>query len=381
MRKILFLVGYLFLLLSCDEESSFEYTNIEVKLTASSAAYEKVIIELNSIRLYHLSPDNKGTWIELDKAGTDTYNLLEYKNGKNALISSTKIAPGKLTQLSLTFGKNNSIVTSDGTFELNLLSPESPEVLVYFDGGFNYEEDKIVFLDFDIYKSITLKTNGAFYLQPILRAYFEDLTGAIEGTISPVESNPSISVNVNSDTYKTIIDSDGYFCVLGLTSGNYNLDITPESPYIEKVVQNIVVSNDSKSNIGTVILEKEDNTDFVALTLKGDLNIEPSTSAENKFIMQTPPGQIDIDLITSQGDTYTYAGPATEILITSKAQGATLNVDNADIQLDKSIRYSFKSTVTPMKVNLRNIKNGNGNWWIEISGENIAVTPNPVIVK
>jgi hypothetical protein len=171
----------------------------------------------------------------------------------------------------------------------------------------------------------------------------------------------------------------------GSTSANVSVSTISDSveedneTFIIRIVSvdaGTVDANISDQGTGTI-----NDDDKIVANVEGDLNINPATSEENRFEMQTPIGIIDIDVINTEGDTYTYFGTATEIKVMPKAQGRTLNIGGVDVELNTNTRYIITSTGAEMNVELRNTKNGNGNWWIYISGENVTIVPYPVTSK
>ncbi|UCF07588.1 MAG: LamG domain-containing protein [Thermoplasmata archaeon] len=113
----------------------------------------------------------------------------------------------------------------------------------------------------------------------------------------------------------------------------------------------------------------------------GDLNLNPSSSPNNRFEMQTPFGLIDIDTLHTHGSGYSYNGTATEIRIKPKAQGRTLVLNGQTIQLAPNRRYTVTSS--SMTVYLRNTQGGakwnqaKGHWWIDICAANATIIPFP----
>ena len=114
--------------------------------------------------------------------------------------------------------------------------------------------------------------------------------------------------------------------------------------------------------------------------ITGDLNINPSNSSNNLFIMQTPSGVIDRNTLHSEGSSYTYTGSASEIKIKVKAQGRTLIINGESVELHPSIRYTITGDLT---VSLRNTHGGHnwnqakGHWWIQIDATNVTIDPDP----
>jgi hypothetical protein len=374
MRTVLLWLFLTALLIACQDETQYEYGTVEVFLTSSAASFEKVVVEIESLRLIHLTPNNERAEVNLPDYQSGKYDLVEYSNGESIQLASTQIAPGKLSEIIIKFGEN-SITTNEGVFDLKNTSLQNTEIVVKVDEELNYGSNQIIYLCFDAKNSV-VESSGNYYLKPVIKAFTPESTGSIEGFIQPVTSNPVVAVSWGDNVMETITEPNGYFCFLGLDEGIYDLTVTPQAPFLEKSIEGIGVSANEKTDLGTIQLEKQ-----VALTISGDLNINPATSEGNRFEMQTPDGLIDIDVIYENGDGFTYNGSATEIKIMPKAQGRTLTIDGVDVQLGTNARYTITSNDTPMDVELRNTKSGNGSWWINITGENIVILPAPNVSK
>ena len=122
-----------------------------------------------------------------------------------------------------------------------------------------------------------------------------------------------------------------------------------------------------------------DSDSDAGYNITGDLNINPGTSENNEFQMQTPSGYIDRDQVHQGAPEFSYSGPASIVRVKPKAQGRTLTINGVSITLQTNTRYEITST--NMTVNLRNdkIKNGKamGHWWIEIEATNATIDPDP----
>jgi hypothetical protein len=122
----------------------------------------------------------------------------------------------------------------------------------------------------------------------------------------------------------------------------------------------------------------DDDDDENSYTISGDLNLNPSSSRKNRFEMQTPSGKIDIDTLKTQGGSYTYSGPATEIKILPKGRGRTLTINGRQYALSTEERTELVSDT--MTVSLHNTKgSGTGHWWIEIDATDATISPDPGI--
>ncbi len=110
----------------------------------------------------------------------------------------------------------------------------------------------------------------------------------------------------------------------------------------------------------------------------GTLNINPSNSSGNEFIVITSSEEFDIDSMEDEGSDYTYTGSASEVNIMVKAQGRTLTINGEGYELSTNTRYKISGS---LNVNLYNLKAGN-NWnnakghrWINIRGNYISFDP------
>ena len=120
-----------------------------------------------------------------------------------------------------------------------------------------------------------------------------------------------------------------------------------------------------------------DDDDDCEDDISGNLNINPSMSSNNMFIMETSDETIDMNTLSDEGSDYTYSGSATSVKIKAKGRGKTLTINGVDYILSPSKRYEFTGDLT---VSLANSKGGSwrkakGHWWLYIDGDNICITP------
>ncbi|MFC1508516.1 hypothetical protein ACFL60_02390 [Candidatus Omnitrophota bacterium] len=114
------------------------------------------------------------------------------------------------------------------------------------------------------------------------------------------------------------------------------------------------------------------------ITGVGSLNINPSSSENNRFIMETPSGEIDLDTLDDEGSTYTYEGPSSEVNVKVKAQGRTLTINGEDIELPTNERQKITGSMYVVVHNTHSGEKWNkakGHWWIDINGSNLEFDP------
>ncbi|KQC04567.1 MAG: hypothetical protein APR54_08765 [Candidatus Cloacimonas sp. SDB] len=130
-------------------------------------------------------------------------------------------------------------------------------------------------------------------------------------------------------------------------------------------------------------IEGEDDGTFV-YDLTGTLNINPGTSDNNEFVMETPTEgyeYVDRTEVHKNAPCFSYCGPATVVKVKPKAQGRTVQVNGVEIELSPNARYTIRSQ--SMMVDLWNDheKNGKamGQWWITIDAEDAVLELDPGI--
>jgi hypothetical protein len=180
--KVVGLVGILsvfFMLNACvkkENPAPKPYTpfgNISIKLTDLPANYLEVNVDINQVSVHVVadSTNNSGGWIDLPtKAGI--YNLLKLQNGiDTTIVDSTATLPaGKITQMRLLLGANNSVMTNDSIIHA-LKVPSGSQSGIKLVGKMYVNAGKVtpVLIDFDAAASVVNQGNGGFSLKPVIK--------------------------------------------------------------------------------------------------------------------------------------------------------------------------------------------------------------------
>lgn len=221
MALALFYVG-------CSSEST---SRLEVRLTDSPGDYQEVNIDVQSVQV-NASAGNSG-WVTLDtKAGV--YDLLKLTNGLDTLLGVVELPAGKVEQIRLILGTNNSVKINNESFSLATPSAQQSglKLNLHVDlmEGITYK----ILLDFEVARSIVKKDNGNYSLKPVIRAVEEATSGAINGTILPIEATPAIYAIMGTDTLATTFaDENGKFLLRGLDAGAYTVSLKPKDGFVE----------------------------------------------------------------------------------------------------------------------------------------------------
>lgn len=150
------------------------YGNISIRLTDLPASYLEVNVDIKQVSV-HLVADstnsNSGGWIDLPtKAGI--YDLLKLQNGiDTTIVDSTATLPaGKITQMRLILGSNNSVMTNDSIIH-DLKTPSGTQSGIKLVGKMYVNAGKVtpVLIDFDAAASIVTQGNGGFSLKPVIK--------------------------------------------------------------------------------------------------------------------------------------------------------------------------------------------------------------------
>src|SRR5687768_3184429 len=165
---------------SCSDKDSAEKARLEVRLTDDPAAYDAVLIDIKDVQINVTGDDDKN-WQSLAGVKAGIYNLLDLVNDKDTLLVNADIPTGRLHQIRLVLGNNNSIVLNGITTALE--TPSSMQsglkLNVQHDvtGGILYK----MVLDFDAARSIVAAGNGKFVLKPVIRTVLNAVGGSIKG--------------------------------------------------------------------------------------------------------------------------------------------------------------------------------------------------------
>lgn len=206
---------------SCSDDSSGNAA-VEVRLTDAPAEYQEVNVDIQDVQVHSEGGDPDDGWISLS-INKGVYNLLELTNGLDTLLGSTTLPAGKITQVRLILGDDNSIKTNNVSTDLNIPSAQQSGLKVQVNTELKEGISYTILLDFDAARSIVATGSGKFNLKPVIRAITTAQDGAIKGNVLPVGAQPVVYAIHGTDTVSTFANDDGLFFVRGLAPANYRL--------------------------------------------------------------------------------------------------------------------------------------------------------------
>ncbi len=264
-------------LASCSKESDSngaESSKLEVRLMDAPGDFRSVVLDVRQIEV-HLKKEKDAEKLRTLTFTPQAINVLEYVNGKSALLVSEDFEPGDLDEIRLLLGPDSYVIGRDGQrYDLKTPSGQSSGIKLKLDkASLRQRETFQLLLDFDVAKSIVERGNWKpgndkkerYLLKPVIRVVAQDLRAGIRGTVSPAAALPQIlairATVLGPDTVSTSADASGAYQLNGLAAGTYRVEFFPSTtaPANQPVYRNavrtgVVVTNDNVTDLGTTSL-------------------------------------------------------------------------------------------------------------------------------
>jgi len=189
-----------------------------------------------------------------------TVNLLDYSNGEYFLIGEELLPAGVYQQIRLVI--EESTVTVDGeTYPLKIPSGSTSGLKLVTE--FEVESEQLIglILDFDVGRSLFATPPGStnFKLKPVIRVIAEDVSGAIAGTVLPVDIDAMVMAvsSDDSDTATVYVEAEtGAYQLSALVPGDWS--VTAMAPgYVSETVTGVTVTATMTSGPVDFTLELE----------------------------------------------------------------------------------------------------------------------------
>lgn len=186
------------------------------------------------------------------------YDLLKLRNGTDTLLASSFIPKGKILQVRITLGTNNSIYTDSVThYPLNIIGPFNS-----FDLNVRREDISEVsnsqfkiWFDFNLSKSVYF-FNNKYWLKPLLKPFNDVAKPKLEGRILPEGASGLVTIYNQSDTLYALPWLGGYYQVRGIATGTYSINFKGWHGYKDTIITNINVGSSGLTKAPTITLHK-----------------------------------------------------------------------------------------------------------------------------
>lgn len=229
---LLCLVLSTLLTISCEDEKN---ARVQVWLTDAPGDFQEVNIDLQRVEAHRSETDAEQGWQSLDVTPR-IYNLLDLTNGKETLLGDVELPAGRLSQVRLVLGENNSLKVDDQVYPLSTPSGQQSGLKIQMHQilaeGITYK----ILLDFDAAKSIVQTGADTYILSPVIRAIAEAQDGAVKGKVEPAGVVAIAVMSGEATITTTSSDESGGFLIRGLEAGTYRLvfDGPGDAPVQEK---------------------------------------------------------------------------------------------------------------------------------------------------
>ncbi len=260
MKTIRLILGvFLFAIVSLSScKKDAEKSRLTVYLTDAPTDYDAVNIEVVGLQVKASPTQDESGWYTMPLPTTPvTYNLLEFRNGMETLLSSVELPAGKISQLRLILGDGNTLVVNGVAEALPLEVPSGQESGLKFNihadliGGIEYK----LWIDFDCARSIVENGTGGHILRPVIRTFTEATSGAIKGVVLPTAAEATVEATNGTDIFGAIPDATtGEFLIRGVPPGTWNIIIHGKNGYLDKPVNNVSVTIGHVTDISTITL-------------------------------------------------------------------------------------------------------------------------------
>jgi hypothetical protein len=153
-----------FLLSGCDKTNLKPITRLQIRLTDAPLDAEEVNVHIKEVSV-NLTDDT--TWITL-RTNANSYNLLDYRNGKDTLIAEGQLPATKFVKnIRLILGDNNNIKMDGEEYPLDLSNSSQKEVTLFVNSKLNKNIETFT-IDFDAASSVIQTSKESFQLKPVV---------------------------------------------------------------------------------------------------------------------------------------------------------------------------------------------------------------------
>ncbi len=170
---------------------------------------------------------------------TVKFNLLELQNDVTEDLVEIDIPIGSYNLVRLYVSEANILLKDGSEFVMKVPSGAQTGIKIFIEpaievvGGLTSE----LLLDFDVSKSFEVQGNPntpagikGFHFKPVIRAVNMSIAGRITGVVtdaaSTVLENAAVWVEQDSVVSTTFTDTNGYYALIGVLTGNYSVYTT-----------------------------------------------------------------------------------------------------------------------------------------------------------
>jgi hypothetical protein len=230
---------------------------LRLYLIDAPAALDEVNINVARVEVHRASNSDSSGWSVINDVPA-TYNLMQLRNGANAVLGDTTLAPGTYTQIRLILGPGSNVKVGDESFDLRV--PSGFQTGIKLNHEFTIQAGTLVelLLDFDAERSI--RRQGAGYrMSPVIRVNAMVISGSISGTVDPPAAHAFVFTLDGTDTISTAADTTtGFFRLMGLSEALYDIHISSlAGTYNDTTISGVQVVKQTDIDLGIIQLSEK----------------------------------------------------------------------------------------------------------------------------
>lgn len=246
---------------SCSDQSTNvdpveQNGRLKMYLVDSPSTLDSVIICVTRVEVHKSGSDSTSGWFVINDS-TRYFDLLLLTNGASSVLGDTTLTAGKYTQIRLIIGTGSYVI--DQGVKHNLEIPSGSQTGLKLTHQFTIEGGKLyeLILDFNVDKSIIITGNGKYKLKPTIRVMPIVISGSIAGQVLPLDVQPTVWTVYGTDTITTYADLQGFFKLIALPQGIYDVNILPADTmiYRDTMIVGVQILANQETDIGSIILQ------------------------------------------------------------------------------------------------------------------------------
>lgn len=248
--------------IACQKDSSENNegkARLQVRLTDAPAVYDAVNIDIQKVMI-NTSEDTSTAqgWVELPLLHPGVYNLLDFRNGIDTVLADMEVPAGRINQIRLVLGPNNSVVIAGVEHELKTPSAQQSGLKLKLKADLTAGILYRLYIDFDANRSVvTAGNSGQYILKPVIRTYAEATGGSLKGFVLPKEALAKVWAIQNTDTLLALPDAvTGYYFFGGLNAGSWKVNFDAQDSTFRDSTINVSITSGVVTDAGTITLKK-----------------------------------------------------------------------------------------------------------------------------
>mgnify|MGYP002017212574 FL=1 len=255
---------------SCSDDNNNDSTGdtsrMSVKLVDAPGDYDEVNIDVEDVVIKYEGDVNLDGEVEYDDneiqigaVNTGVYNMLELTGGEFVLLTDDEVPAGRISQIRLILGSDNTVVVDGETHPLQTPSAQQSGLKLNINQTLEANTTYTFTLDFDVDASIVEQGNGGYLLKPTIRAFADEATGQITGTVLG-EFDTMVTATSQTGLVVTSYTNDmGNFVLNGLPEGVYDLTIESEVALgvtTTVTIEDVAVVNGEVKSVGEITVQE-----------------------------------------------------------------------------------------------------------------------------